>query len=38
MRAANMQRQALGESMAYDSSGFNDEAVVMEQIANGLHG
>lgn len=37
MRAANMQCQALGESMAYDSGDFNDEAVVMELIANGLH-
>jgi hypothetical protein len=36
MRAANQQRAAVGESMAYDSHDFDAEAAQMERIAHEL--
>lgn len=38
MRAANQQRQILGESTAYDEGNFMAEAAMMENIAHDLQG
>lgn len=36
MKAANMQRQLVGESLAYDEGAFSGEAFQLEEIARNL--